>query len=331
MKKTFGTLICISLFLASCGDSKEKQVDEHGTTTTSAVPESKFDSNEFIGKYNAYIDFGNAFHKRANDTYNHYFDWASVENGPKGAKNIKGVYTLPEHSLNALEKGLEMNVEIDGVDAPMKVVHEKAKNLFNVLEEADGYYKKQDYKDDAFVKGQELHERLKTAFDAYFIAYDTMFSEFVVVQDELFAFDVEKFKSSGQLIKYNLMMGLHTSEAVLDVIGGLDGPELKNIDMKAFDTKVAEFRLFYDALEKLAQDETQFKKEYGTSVGAKHSLKSFITTGEQFIREIRNLKERVEEGDFKYSIVHPSIPDNGSPLKLSKTYSKMVNEYNRIQ
>ncbi|WP_282132947.1 DUF3829 domain-containing protein [Cellulophaga baltica] len=104
MKKTFGTLICISLFLASCGDSKEKQVDEHGTTITSAVPESKFDSNEFIGKYNAYIDFGNAFHKRANDTYNHYFDWASIENGPKGAKNIKGVYGLPEHSLNALEK-----------------------------------------------------------------------------------------------------------------------------------------------------------------------------------------------------------------------------------
>lgn len=331
MKKTFTSILCISLLIASCGDSKEKKVDDNGNTVVSAVPTNNFESAEFINKYNTYIDFGNSFDKRAIDSYHKYFEWADIDNGPKGAKNVRGVSTLPEHSLKSLEKGLAIDIEIEGVDEPMKAAYEKGKQLYTVIEEADSYYDKQDYKDDNFEKGEQLHMSIKTAFDEYFNAYDTMYSEFVVVQDELFKYDVEKFKSNGELIKYNLMMGLHTSEAVLNVIGSLDGPELKNINLESFEKRVAEFRATYDELEKLAKDEEQIKKEYGSSVRAKHSISSFVNTGKQFIREIRNLKERIEKNNFKYSIVHPNIPDNGSPLKLSKIYSTMVSEYNRVQ
>lgn len=329
-KKVMLSILCVLFLMLSCGESKEKKVDENGNIVSSAVPESKFESTGFIMKYNKYIDFGNRFDSQANDSYQRYFKWADIEKGPKNAKRVGGVSTLPEASLKDLKTALGLEEDIEGVDGLMKVVYDKAVVLYNVFEDADGYYDKEDYKDDDFAKGEELHKQIVAAYDGYFTAYSAMYKEFAVLQDELFKFDAAKFKEENLLLKYNLMMSLHFSENILDVIGDLDAQELKKMDMAKFDAEMTEFRTHFDALDKLAKDKSNITKEYGDSSIKGHYISSFIKKGNDFIVQTRKLKERIEKNNFNYGSIHPNIPASGSPHKLNEIYSKMVGEYNSL-
>lgn len=330
MKNTITLFLGACLFLISCGDTKEKKVDENGNTVATGISENMFESANFIDKYNVYIDFGNTFHNEVNNTYDRYFEWADYEKGPKAAKRVGTVSDIADYSLTKLEEALPKDPEIEEIDPLMEQVAEKAKILNTVLAEASGYYKRQDYKDDDLTKGQNLHVDLVKAFEAYYAAYDAMYAEFEVLQDELTAYDAEKFKTNGQLIKYNLIMNLEYVENMLNTIGSLDGPELKTLDLEKLDAQAAKFRTSFDELEKLVTDEEQVKKEYGNPSLVNYKLSRFVGSSEDMIREIRNLKERIEKNDFKYSIVHPEIPDKGSPAKLNKIYGQLINGYNSL-
>lgn len=330
MKKTIILLLSTTLLFTSCGEKKEKKVDETGKTIATGVAESLFESATFIDKYNVYIDYGNSFHSKVNDSYTNYFDWADYEKGPKGAKRIGNVYEISDYALKEVEEALTKEPEIKEIDPLMAVVAEKANTLNKLLSEASSYYKRQDYKDDDFAKGQSIHTDLVKAFEEYYAVYGTMYAEFEVLQDELTAYDTEKFKNNGELIKYNLITSLNASEGILNIIGDLDGPELKNINMEKLDNQVLKFRASFDELEKLIKDEEQVKKEYGNPATINYKLSNFIGYSEDMIREVRNLKERIEKNNFKYSIVHPNIPDNGSPIKLSKLYGHLVGSYNSL-
>lgn len=328
MKKIVISICSIALLVSSCADSKEKKVDASGKTIATSIPDSQFESGEFIDKYNAYIDFGNSFPKSVNSSSDSYFRWADYENGPKGAKNPSGITTIYNYPLEKLAKAFEKGPEIKEIDELMKIVYEKAIKLQATVQEANDYYAIQDYKDDNFEKGELFHKRLVVDFEEYYKAYDTMNAEFQVLQDELFVYDAEKYKKNGELIKYDLMMSLHEAEGVLFLIGNLDGPDLKTIDLNKYDSGMANFRRIYDELVEFSTNEEQLKKELTGNVFSESKYKEYLKDCAEFIRESRTLKERIEKNDFKYSIVHPNIPDKGTPTKLSKIYGEMISDYN---
>lgn len=328
MKKACISVFSISLLLLSCGDSKEKRVDETGKTIATGIPENKFESADFIDKYNAYIDFGNSYPKSVNSSNDSYFRWADYDNGPKGEKTPNGITTIYNYPLEKLAKAFEKGPEIKEIDGLMKIVYDKAIKLQETVQEAHDYYDIQDYKDDNFEKGELFHKRLVTDFEEYYKAYDTMNVEFQVLQDELFVYDAEKYKKNGEVIKYDLMMSLHEAERILFLIGNLDGPELKTMDLKKYDSKMADFRKIYNELVTYSNDEEKLTKELTGNVFSKSKFKEYLKDCADFIRESRSLKERIEKNNFNYSIVHPNIPDKGSPAKLSKTYSEMISDYN---
>lgn len=337
MKKTITILVSTGLLITSCGDlskkkvdETDKKVDETGQTIESGVPENMFDSAAFIEKYNAFIDFGNDFNTQVNKRYDNYFEWADYEKGPKGGKYESYSLDLSEHSLLKLEKALPKPPEINGVEDPMKEVAVTARKLYTICEDAQAYYSKEDFKEDDFAKGEVFHQQLKDAFSAYFEAYSKMSIKFNVLQDDLFKYDADSFKKDGYLIKYNMMMSLHYSENILDIIGYLDGEELKNLDLKKLDEQYANFRTSFDSIETLIKDQKQVVKEYGPAMNIQSSLESYVGINTKWIVQIRRLKERIEKNDYKYSIVHKTIPDDGSPAKLNKIYGEMVSSYNRI-
>ena len=326
MKKFVLHLLFISFaFLTSCGDEKK------GNTEVSSKTLNMFETPEFIDKYNQYIGFGNRFDKSASSSYNRYFEWANREQGPSiDSKYVRGVSTLAEYQLKDLEKAINSEPAIDELDGLMKTVLKDATALYKVLEKADSYYEKQDYKDDAFAKGQELHKELVLAYDTYFNSYDDMYVSFRNLQSSLKEFEANKFKENDEFIRYNLMMELNKADEIFALIGNLDGETLKNIKLEDFKSKTAEFRSVHEALEKYNEDEAQKNKEFGSDISAKSFLKMYIREGNSFIKECRNLQERIENNDFSYGISHPTVAAKGSPLKLRNVYSKLVTNYNRI-
>lgn len=327
MKKFILPIIALSLILlTSCGNDKTSNSDQVSSETL-----DKFETKAFIDKYNMYIGFGNRFDKNAIASYNRYFDWADREKGPSiDSKKIGGVSKLSETDLKKLEKAIALDPEIEEVDDLMKAVLKDGITLQNVLENANSYYQKQDYKDDNFAKAKDLHKELVSAFDNYFNSYDNMYVSFTALQNSLKEFEANKYKENGELIRYNLMMELNKADAIFMLIGNLDGEDLKTINLEKFNSKLAEFRTVHEALEKLNKDETQKNKEFGEVSLAKSMLPSFIREGNSFIRECRNLEERIEKNDFSYGSVHHINPAKGSPSKLRKIYSNLVTNYNRM-
>lgn len=314
------------LFLSSCRDEKNSTASNN-----SNVSSSKFETKEFIDKYNKYIAFGNLFDKSVINSYDRYFDWADREKGPSSqTKNVRGVSTLSERQITQLEQAVTSKPEIENVDEKMKPVIKSSKALFEILNEADSYYQKQDYKDDDFSKGKELHTKIVTAYDNYFKNYDAMYADFKVVQNNLKEFEANKFKENGEFIRYNLIMELNKIDQIFSLIGNLDGEALKSINIETLKSTVSEFRKVHEELEKYNKDENQKTKEFGKTGIAKTFLPSYIREGNSFVRECRNLIERIEKNDFDYGISHPMIAAKGSPLKLRKVYSQLVTNYNRM-
>ena len=316
--------------LTSCGEDK-KTGTESNSTEVSYETLDKFETNAFIDKYNIYIGFGNRFDASVTKSYDRYFGWADRNEGPSSkSKRIGGVSKLYDSELKKLEKAIAQAPEIEEVDDLMKVVLKDATTLHDIIDKADSYYQKQDYKDDDFAKGKDLHKELVIAYDNYFNSYDKMYVNFRALQSSLKEFEANKYKENGELIRYNLMMELNKADDIFMLIGNLDSEGLKKMNLEEFKAKLSAFRAVHDELEKLNGDEAQKTKEFGEVSVAKSFLPSFIREGNSFIRECRNLQERIEKNDFDYGIVHPNIPANGSPLKLRKVYGDLVTSYNRM-
>jgi len=327
-------ILLLSLLLValstSCGEDKKSNLTGD-TKDISSETLDKFETKTFINKYNAYIDFGNQFDKSVVTSYDRYFKWAGREEGPSSkSKRIGGVSKLYDSQLKKLERAIALDPEIEEVDELMKVVLKNATSLHDILQTADSYYQKQDYKDDDFAKGKDLHKELVIAYDNYFNSYDNMYVNFRALQSNLKEFEANKYKENGELIRYNLMMELNKADDIFMLIGNLDGESLKKMNLEEFKAKLSAFRTVHEDLEKLNDDETQKTKEFGEVSMAKSILPSFIREGNSFIRECRNLLERIEKNDFDYGIVHPNIAAKGSPLKLRKVYSNLVTNYNRM-
>ncbi|NRD18575.1 YiiG family protein [Winogradskyella eckloniae] len=327
MKKLILSCLVLLSIVTSCNEEKKAATTER----VSAETLNKFETKEFIDKYNIYIGFGNRFDKNVGNSYERYFKWADYEKGPSAnSKRIGGVTTLSNSELEKLEKAIAQYPEIEEVDDLMKAVLKDATYLQTTLDKADSYYQKQDYKDDDFALGKDLHKDLVKAFENYYKSYDLMYVNFKGLQNSLKEFEAHKYKENGELIRYNLMMELNKADQVFDVIGNLDGENLKSIDIKELKAKLADFRTVHNALESQNKDETQKTKEFGKTSIAKSFLPTFIREGNSFIRETRQLIERIEKNDFDYGITHPSIAASGSPLKLRKVYGNLVTYYNRM-
>ncbi|WP_299458910.1 DUF3829 domain-containing protein [uncultured Microscilla sp.] len=333
MQNIFFTLLLFSIVITSCGT--ENSTNENITTKTAkgnAEHVSLFEHPDFAKKFNAYIAFSNRFHESATKSYEKYLTWADKTKGPKYGKDTpQTLYELHERSLEQVAKEVNIDPPMKGIDQPMRQIVEKADDLYHLINTANKYYEKEDYKDDDFAKGQALHPKLMKAFEAYFAAYEKISLPFQKLQDESFKFDVEKFKASGQTLHYNLMINLKSVEDVATLIDSLDGVDLKKVDMKVLDQKMKIFKESHSKLENLQNDDAQLEKAFGNMTVFKRSnLDSYVTNGVDFIKNIRSLKERIKTNDFKYSIGHPSFPDKGSPDKIFKLYSQMVDSYNQI-
>jgi len=113
----------------------------------------------------------------------------------------------------------------------MKVVLKDATTLHGIIDKADSYYQKQDYKDDDFAKGKDLHKELVIAYDNYFNSYDKMYVNFRALQSSLKEFEANKYKENGELIRYNLMMELNKADDIFMLIGNLDSEGLKKMNL----------------------------------------------------------------------------------------------------
>jgi hypothetical protein len=143
------------------------------------VPELQdADLDLWIAKSNAVVKLLNET-GRPRDSFNRYASWVDLNKGPTGRERIiYGLYSVNPSSIAgavaAVRKAAGEAPAIPALDAAALELGAALEALVPIVNEAEGYYERQDYKQDKMAEGRALHARLMPAFRTTLAAADTL-------------------------------------------------------------------------------------------------------------------------------------------------------------
>lgn len=117
-------------------------------------------------KMNVYIKCFNDLQIPVQRSLARYADWLKdFKQGPTGKESIVyGIYGIQELNIAGCEKGMKrvaaLTPALESIDGIATNYITAAVALGNTINEMDKYYTRENYKDDAFVKGKALHQTL---------------------------------------------------------------------------------------------------------------------------------------------------------------------------
>jgi hypothetical protein len=141
------------------------------TAPTSAAPaRTGIDlSEEAIGKMNAYVEFLNRS-LRASESLERYDSWVDMKKGPTGKeKVIYGLYSLYDvrDEIAAVEAAATTEPKLPELDAAMAAYVEVYQQLAPVIDKANKYYERLDYKSDRMEGAKAFHKEIAAFAPTY--------------------------------------------------------------------------------------------------------------------------------------------------------------------
>jgi hypothetical protein len=270
----------------------------------------------------------NGASKRVVDSRNRYLSWIADEQlGPTGKeRNIYGLYDVNTDSCyQALDRAKTLPPALPELESAAEQYRQALGELDPLIDQADRYYRQNDYKDDKMAKGKQLHPQLLNAF-AKFEQVNKGFEERVTtlndsVNDRQFA---RLEKDPSRRLEYLAQYALYQGKALIRLA---DIAELKQLDLQKYDVAVQN----YDrALRELDGYAASHKPEV-----AKVSLfSSYVSDSDEFLKASKELLRRKRDNkDFNKEFFSKSSPVmvQGHPLQLIDKYNRVVNTSNNLR
>jgi hypothetical protein len=269
-------------------------------------------------KLNAYVGCINRLSARSYESRNRYFSWVS-KNGPTGKERIiYGLYTIYDTSdcKKNVEKANALEPRDAELEAAASAFAEAVGKLEPLLAEAEDYYKQEDYKDDKMAKGRALHPRLIAAWDAFASADKALRTGVETINDRrsaqrLAAIEAKDGRNARYYVEALMIHAKRVARA----------SDAAKPDVAAITAALADYEGSVKALEPLAGEA---KIDSFFISGAK----SFLTSGKQFMRRIRD-KVPLSQGDRMMINAGGGEMIEGTPQRLMRDYNSLVEAYNR--
>lgn len=294
----------------------------------SGVPAAKAqDADAAIGKrMEAAIACINRLSERAFDSRDRYLDWAG--NKPKmknKPRNVLGLYTIYEtddcaKGVAEAKAVLPAHADLDRTSAAYVVA---VQALDPLLKEADDYYEQENYRDDKFAKGKEMHPRLLAAWDVFKTA-DTELRDIVGrISDERQVAELARIeKEQGRNERYLMMNAFLQAKALMKLEANVD---MSKMDLPKVQAQLAVYEQAVRDLEDFAAKQDGKVDSFYIS-----SAKDVLVTGKALMRRVRD-KEPFSAGD-KMMLSNPGAGwmVDGSQPRLIKDYNQLVDNFNRM-
>src|SRR5258708_18878739 len=272
-------------------------------------------------KLNAYVGCINRLSERAYDSRKRYFSWAG-KNGPTGKERIiYGTYTIYDTSdcKKNVEKANALEPRDAALEAAASAYVEAVSKLEPMLKEADDYYTQENYKDDRMAKGQALHPLLVAAWDAFASADKALRGGVETINDKR---AIEKLaeieRSEGRKARY------HVEALIIQTKRVLRAQDTATPDVAKITEALSEYETTVKAAEQLSGTDS------GMKIGSMFidNAKSFLTTGKQLMRRIRD-HVPYSTGDKMMLSAGSGWMVEGSPPRLLRDYNQLIEAYNR--
>src|SRR5690606_23515948 len=284
-----------------------------------APPTSIGSSQALVKKSNLYISkcFKN-YSIRVRESHLRYLSWIKdPKAGPTGKeRNIYGLY-----QLNGDGSDCETAVnEAKAADPSMPELEAAADEFVGVLKavvpliaEAYKYYDQENYKDDDFTKGKEMHAPLMEAFDNFDAVYKKFAAETDKVEDNVAQVQLEEYKDDpSKKYEYNADdLSVKAKTLIVDLR-----------DMKIEDMSDEDLQQLIEATE-AALTETKNSKSGPTAGIFLNQADDFVKASKELMRRIRD-KEPFSDFDRRQLGTSSGWMVDGSPDKVISVYNRMV-------
>lgn len=195
-----------------------------------------------IAKSNAYTALMNRT-LRAIQSWERYRSWVDMRRGPTGNERYisYGLYSLYDvtSEIAKAEEATDQQPRVPELDDTMRRYIAAYQRLAPLITQAERYYERKDYRDDAMALGRDLHRQMVPAAETFLEQrriLEARMREFKgdLDQRELTAIEAREGRSGRWQIR-NIMIN---ARAVMDLMPSNDQPV---VDMPAFDRAIAQY------------------------------------------------------------------------------------------
>lgn len=163
-----------AVLIASPAAAQKEQLAPRPAVALEVPDLQDADLDRWIRKSNASVGLLNAS-LRAAQSWDRYLSWADLRRGPTGSERIiYGLYSVgvetAKRAAEAARKAAGDAPAIAPLDAAMTDLAQAFETLVPILNEAEAYYDRKDYKADRMEGGKALHARLVPAATAFLAA-----------------------------------------------------------------------------------------------------------------------------------------------------------------
>jgi hypothetical protein len=192
-------------------------------------------------KFNAYVEFLNRT-LRASESLDRYKSWVNMATGPTGHERIiYGLYDVYDTTKEAAAATAALTKEplLPDLDSAMRDYIAANAALGPVLNEANGYYERADYKVDKMAEGKALHAKIVAAAGP-FLAARARVDELVRVEKEkvdLARLDAIE-KREGRAANWHVANVMLRARRVMDLLPSNAKPV---VDLAAFHAAMTDY------------------------------------------------------------------------------------------
>jgi hypothetical protein len=192
-------------------------------------------------KFNAYVGFMNRT-LRAVQSIDRYRSWVNMKTGPTGRESIiYGLYEVYDttREASAATAALTQEPLLTELDSAMRDYIAANAALGPILNEANAYYERKDYKDDKMAGGKALHARIVAAAEPFLAARARLDAVVTVEKAKVDAARLVSIeKREGRKANWHVANVMMQAQRVMDLLPSAAKPV---IDVAPFDAAIVDY------------------------------------------------------------------------------------------
>lgn len=322
---TAALAVSVTLALSACGNKSADPAKAAAAPASTADTQAEDAEQALTAKLNAYIECYNDVDSGIQRGIGYYTGWMKdPKAGPTGREDRPiGPPDLEVSDLAscdaAIPTALAAQPALAELDAAAKAYLDSLHTLQPLTHAAHDYYKREDYQDDGYARGKQMHAPLMDALAAFAQASDTFSNALDAENDRAQQTQLQALeKQEGRTRAYYRLAIMLEAKSLMDLMSDDD------FDIAQGRAKLAAFNSIADEAHAKVADQEPGKMDWN----------SFETAAEQFRREGRERIKRVVDKtpytDFEQRMHDsPTHAAQGSAGRLLNEYNRLVFQSNR--
>ena len=341
---SLATCLCVSMLVSACDKKKDDAPAPTATSAPAAAPataaknasaqtaepasqdkvgatQQDDDVNARLGEY---IDCYNALDNQAYKSIARYRSWVKdMAQGPSGKEMVVyGLYTIDVNKVAKCKASFgKLGAKPNKLDSAAVAFIDSLSELGALVEEANLYYDRENYKDDGFAKGKAMHAPLANAMKK-FQTQSSIFSEEIEIENDR-VLDAEMHaleKKEGRQLPYLRMALMNKAKHLIRLIAE------DEFDATPAAALLADY-------ESLTDEAIAYVKKNTADVGSRWSSLGRATEDYRKAAKerVRRIRDKVPYNDGEKMMLKPGSAwmVEGSQEKVIKAYNGLVEASNR--